>query len=139
MCGHAYEVSGEIADQLGPYAGFALNREPQVRILRKHRAQADKINHRLVPPLLLQAGTRAWDESIRHGEAHGVRNSQMTVIAPTGTIAFLMDCDTTVIEPDIALVKYKRLVGGGMLKIVNQTVPNALKKLGYEPPEIDAS
>jgi ribonucleoside-diphosphate reductase alpha chain len=138
LCGHAYEVSGQIAEELGPYAGFALNRDPQVRVLRKHRAQVDKINHRLVPQPLLQAAARAWDESIKFGEQFGVRNSQMTVIAPTGTIAFLMDCDTTGIEPDIALVKYKRLVGGGMLKIVNQTVPKALTQLGYEPQEIDA-
>ncbi len=138
MCGGAYEVSGQIAQQLGPYAGFALNREPQIRVLRKHRAQVDKINHRLVPQPLLAAATRAWDEAIKHGEQHGVRNSQMTVIAPTGTIAFLMDCDTTGIEPDIALVKYKRLVGGGMLKIVNQTVPRALTKLGYDGTQSDA-
>ncbi|MBI3996693.1 MAG: vitamin B12-dependent ribonucleotide reductase [Candidatus Omnitrophica bacterium] len=138
MCGHAYEVSGQIAQQLGPYAGFALNREPQIRVLRKHRAQVDKINHRLVPQPLLQAATRTWDESIKLGEQFGVRNSQVTVLAPTGTIAFLMDCDTTGVEPDIALIKYKRLVGGGMLKIVNQTVPKALKKLGYEPQEIEA-
>jgi len=138
MCGHAYEVSGQIAKEKGPYAGFALNREPQIRVLRKHRAQVDKINHRLVPQPLLQASTRVWDESIKLGEQFGVRNSQMTVIAPTGTIAFLMDCDTTGVEPDIALVKYKRLVGGGMLKIVNQTVPRALKKLGYEPNAIEA-
>ncbi len=137
MCGYAYEVSGQIAGELGPYAGFASNREPQIRVLRKHRAQVDKINHRLVPQPLLQAANRVWDESIKHGEEHGVRNSQVTVIAPTGTIAFLMDCDTTGIEPDIALVKYKRLVGGGMLKIVNQTVPKALKKLGYESSEIE--
>jgi len=90
-----------------------------------------------VPQPLLQASARVWDESIKHGEQHGVRNSQVTVIAPTGTIAFLMDCDTTGIEPDIALVKYKRLVGGGMLKIVNQTVPKALKKLGYDGAETD--
>ena len=138
MCGYAYEVSGEIAERLGPYAGFAPNREPQINVLRKHRAQVDKINHRLVPAPLLQAAVRAWDEAIRHGEAQGVRNSQMTVIAPTGTIAFLMDCDTTGIEPDIALVKYKRLVGGGMLKIVNQTVPKALERLGYGPADVDA-
>jgi len=137
MCGHAYEVSGEIAEQLGPYSGFAVNREPQVRVLRKHRAQVDKINHRLVPQPLLSSATRVWDRAIQHGEAHGVRNSQVTVIAPTGTIAFMMDCDTTGIEPDIALIKYKRLVGGGMLKIVNQTVPKALTKLGYEGGEID--
>ncbi|KAF0169917.1 MAG: ribonucleoside-diphosphate reductase alpha chain, partial [Limisphaerales bacterium] len=138
LTGHGYEVSGQIAESLGAYAGFAPNREPQVRVLRKHRAQVDKVNHRLVPQPLLRAATRAWDESIKLGEQHGVRNSQISVIAPTGTIAFLMDCDTTGVEPDIALVKYKRLVGGGMLKIVNQTVPQALKKLGYEPPEIEA-
>ncbi len=137
MCGHAYDVSGEIAEEKGPYAGFAPNREPQIRVLRKHRAQVDKINHRLVPKPLLQAATRVWDEAIRHGEHVGVRNSQVSVIAPTGTIAFMMDCDTTGIEPDIALVKYKRLVGGGMLKIVNQTVPKALKTLGYEPEEVE--
>jgi len=138
MCGHAYEVSGEIAEQEGAYAGFARNREPQIRILRKHRAQVDKINHRLVPQPLLQASTRVWDRSIKLGEQAGMRNSQVTVIAPTGTIAFMMDCDTTGIEPDIALIKYKRLVGGGMLKIVNQTVPSALKKLGYEPAAVEA-
>ena len=138
LCGHAYEVSGEIARELAPYGGFARNREPQIRVLRKHRAQVDKINHRLVPHPLLQAATRVWDEAIKHGEAHGVRNSQVTVLAPTGTIAFLMDCDTTGIEPDIALIKYKRLVGGGMLKIVNQTVPRALKTLGYAPEAVDA-
>ncbi|PIQ84198.1 MAG: ribonucleoside-diphosphate reductase, adenosylcobalamin-dependent [Candidatus Omnitrophica bacterium CG11_big_fil_rev_8_21_14_0_20_63_9] len=138
MCGHAYEVSAEIAREMGPYAGFALNREPQIRVLRKHRAQVDKINHRLVPQPLLQGATRVWDESIKLGERFGVRNSQVTVIAPTGTIAFLMDCDTTGVEPDIALIKYKRLVGGGMLKIVNQTVPRALKQLGYDGAQTDA-
>ncbi|MBI2103991.1 MAG: vitamin B12-dependent ribonucleotide reductase [Candidatus Omnitrophica bacterium] len=137
MTGHAYEVSGQLAEQLGPYAGFARNREPQLRVLRKHRAQVDKVNHRLVPPPLLQAAARAWDEAITLGERAGVRNSQMSVIAPTGTIAFLMDCDTTGVEPDIALVKYKRLVGGGVLKIVNQTVRKALAKLGYEASEVE--
>jgi ribonucleoside-diphosphate reductase alpha chain len=138
LCGQAYETSARIAEQLGPYRGFAINREPQLRVLRKHRAQVDKINHRLVPPPLLQASARAWDESIRLGEEFGVRNSQMTVLAPTGTIAFLMDCDTTGVEPDIALIKYKRLVGGGMLKIVNQTVPRALKRLGYGVEQVEA-
>jgi ribonucleoside-diphosphate reductase alpha chain len=137
MCGHSYEVSCQIAKEKGPYSGFEVNRDPQLRIIRKHRAQVDKINHRLVPANLLKAATQAWDEAVRLGEQHGVRNSQMTVIAPTGTIAFLMDCDTTGIEPDIALVKYKRLVGGGMLKIVNQTVPRALTKLGYDGNEIE--
>ncbi len=138
LCGHAYETSCRIAEQVGPYAGFERNRDPQIRVLRKHRSHIDKINHRLVPQPLLQAATRTWDESIRLGEEFGVRNSQVTVLAPTGTIAFLMDCDTTGIEPDIALIKYKGLVGGGMLKIVNQTVPKALKKLGYTQQEIDA-
>ena len=138
MSGHAYEVSGQIAKAKGPYAGFERNREPQIRVLRKHRAAVDKINHRLVPQPLLAAAARTWDESIKLGEQSGVRNSQVTVIAPTGTIAFLMDCDTTGVEPDIALVKYKRLVGGGMLKIVNQTVPKALQKLGYEADQVEA-
>ncbi len=137
LCGHAYETSNRIAEQVGPYAGFERNREPQLRVLRKHRAQVDKINHKLVPQPLLSAAARAWDEAIKLGEQFGVRNSQVTVLAPTGTISFLMDCDTTGVEPDIALVKYKRLVGGGMLKIVNQTVPRALKVLGYAPAEIE--
>ncbi len=138
MCGHAYEVSCEIAETKGPYEGFGRNREPQMRILRKHRAQIDKINHRLVPQPMLSGATRVWDDAIRKGELNGVRNSQVTVLAPTGTIAFMMDCDTTGIEPDIALIKYKRLVGGGMLKIVNQTVPKALTRLGYSSAEIES-
>jgi ribonucleoside-diphosphate reductase alpha chain len=138
MCGQAYKVSGEMAEALGPYGGFAKNTEPQVRILRKHRAHVDKIDARHVPEDVLLAAARAWDDAIQYGVRTGVRNSQVTVLAPTGTIAFMMDCDTTGVEPDIALVKYKRLVGGGMLKIVNQTVPSALKKLGYNPDEIDA-
>ena len=137
MCGHAYEVSNRIAEHLGPYEGFARNREPQIRILRKHRAQVDKINPRLVPQPLLSAAARVWDESIKVGEQFGVRNSQVTVLAPTGTISFMMDCDTTGVEPDIALIKYKRLVGGGMLKIVNQTVSKALTRLGYDSAQID--
>jgi len=138
ICGHAYEMSGQMAEALGPYAGFAKNREPHLRVLRKHRAHVDKITPRFVPQPLLQAATRVWDEAIKHGEAHGVRNAQVTVLAPTGTIAFMLDCDTTGIEPDIALIKYKRLVGGGILKIVNQTVPMALKKLGYSQETVDA-
>lgn len=136
MCGQAYAVSGEIAKHKDAYAGFSLNRVPQVDVLRKHRASVDKINHRLVPEPLLKAAERAWDRSIELGEKTGIRNSQVTVIAPTGTIAFMMDCDTTGIEPDIALIKYKRLVGGGMLKIVNQTVPRALRKQGYTPEQV---
>lgn len=138
MCGQAYKVSGEIAKHKQAYAGFSLNRVPQLNVLRKHRAAVDKINHRLVPKPLLKAAERAWDRSIELGEKTGVRNSQVTVIAPTGTIAFMMDCDTTGIEPDIALVKYKRLVGGGMLKIVNQTVPRALHKQGYTAEQVQS-
>ncbi|MBU1702205.1 MAG: vitamin B12-dependent ribonucleotide reductase [Candidatus Eisenbacteria bacterium] len=133
MSGHAYEVSGELAEKLGPYPAFAKNSEPQIRVIRKHRYQLDKINARLVPSELLASATEAWDNAISLAETAGVRNSQVTVLAPTGTIAFMMDCDTTGVEPDIALVKYKKLVGGGMLKIVNQTVPHALERLGYSP------
>jgi ribonucleoside-diphosphate reductase alpha chain len=132
MCGYAYEVSAQVSEQMGPYGGFNKNREPQIRVLRKHRSQVDKINPRLVPEELLHASARTWDEAIKLAERSGIRNSQVTVIAPTGTIAFMMDCDTTGIEPDIALIKYKRLVGGGMLKLVNQSVSRAIKKLGYD-------
>ena len=132
MCGEAYLQSARISEQLGPYAGFAPNREPQIEVIAKHRSCSHKIDSAYVPLDLLSAARQVWDDAHALGKAAGVRNSQVTVLAPTGTIAFMMDCDTTGVEPDIALVKYKKLVGGGMLKIVNQTVARALKRLGYE-------
>jgi ribonucleoside-diphosphate reductase alpha chain len=136
MCGEAYLQSARIAEKLGPYAGYARNREPQLRVVDKHRVHAHKLNPTLVPLDLLGAARDAWDVALATAKEHGVRNSQVTVLAPTGTIAFMMDCDTTGVEPDIALVKYKKLVGGGILKIVNNTVPRALKRLGYDSRDV---
>jgi ribonucleoside-diphosphate reductase alpha chain len=138
MSAAAYAQSARIAERMGPFAGFAVNREPMLRVMRKHREAMKQIATEHVPMDLLQAGKRSWDEVIAVGEQHGIRNSQISVLAPTGTIAFMMDCDTTGVEPDIALVKYKKLVGGGMIKIVNQTVPAALRRLGYEREEVRA-
>ncbi len=138
MSGEAYRQSGVVASALGPYDGFARNRDPQLRVIEKHRSYAYKLDSALVPLDLLAAARDVWDEALAMGRAHGVRNSQVTVLAPTGTIAFMMDCDTTGVEPDIALVKYKKLVGGGILKIVNNTVPRALKRLGYDSKETQA-
>jgi ribonucleoside-diphosphate reductase alpha chain len=139
MCGEAYAQSARISmDATGPFKGFGANEEPFLRVMRKHRNAVDKIDHALVPYELMQASKEAWDTAIEVGQKYGFRNGQATVLAPTGTIAFLMDCDTTGVEPDIALVKYKRLVGGGLLKIVNLTVPEALRKLGYVEREVDA-
>ena len=132
MTGRAYHQSATVArDCGGPFAGFAENREPMLRVMGKHRAAVDEINGALIPSTLLDAARTSWDDALAEGEASGYRNAQATVLAPTGTIGFLMDCDTTGIEPDIAIVKYKSLVGGGMMKIVNQTVPEALDRLGY--------
>ncbi|HXW05388.1 MAG TPA: vitamin B12-dependent ribonucleotide reductase [Vicinamibacterales bacterium] len=137
MHGAAYAQSAKIArDHGGPFAGYERNREPFLRVMRKHRAALKDIDKTNVPKPLLQAGRSLWDEVIELGEQHGFRNAQATVLAPTGTIGFMMDCDTTGVEPDIALVKYKKLVGGGLMKIVNQTVPMALAKLGYTPTQI---
>jgi ribonucleoside-diphosphate reductase alpha chain len=136
MCGQAYLQSAAVAEQLGPYEGFQRNRDPQLRVIEKHRAHVHKLDSALVPLDLLAAARDAWDGALAAGRAHGVRNSQVTVLAPTGTIAFMMDCDTTGVEPDIALVKYKKLVGGGVLKIVNTTVPRALRRLGYDSREV---
>jgi ribonucleoside-diphosphate reductase alpha chain len=132
MCGEAYLQSARIAGQLGPFAGYEKNREPMLGVIAKHRAQTHKLDPALVPLELLSAARAVWDEAYSAGRECGYRNSQATVLAPTGTIAFMMDCDTTGVEPDIALVKYKKLVGGGMLKIVNTTVPRALRRVGYE-------
>jgi ribonucleoside-diphosphate reductase alpha chain len=137
MHGHAYATSARIASVTGPFAGYEKNREPMLRVIRKHHAAVDKIQGRYLPEGLLQAARETWDECYKLGAAHGYRNSQVTVIAPTGTIAFMMDCDTTGVEPDIALVKYKKLAGGGMLKIVNNTVPEALRRLGYEEERVN--
>jgi ribonucleoside-diphosphate reductase alpha chain len=131
MTGHAYRTSTKVAEVMGPFAGYAPNRDAMLRVVRKHRAAADEIDAELVPEGLLQAAKTAWDEAIALGEEHGYRNAQATVLAPTGTISFLLDCDTTGIEPDLALVKTKKLVGGGSMQIVNQTVPRALRRLGY--------
>ncbi len=136
MTGEAYAQSARIAQKKGPFAGFALNREPMLRVMDQHRSYVSHINPGHVPLPLLTAAHEAWNTACELGAAHGFRNAQATVIAPTGTIGFMMDCDTTGIEPDIALVKYKKLVGGGMLKIVNQTVPIALRRLGYTEPQV---
>ncbi len=136
MSGEAYLQSARIAEKLGPYGGYAANREPQLGVIDKHRAAAHKLNPTFVPLDLLGAARDAWDSALALGKERGVRNSQVTVLAPTGTIAFMMDCDTTGVEPDIALVKYKKLVGGGVLKIVNNTVPRALARLGYDSRDV---
>ncbi len=165
MCGEAYLQSARIAEKCpalasatpqtaganpdngGACPGFYINREPFLDVIRMHRAEVNKIGKSKsssepfsVPQLdaLIQSSKDCWDEALKHGEKHGYRNSQVTVLAPTGTIGFMMDCDTTGIEPDLALVKYKKLVGGGMIKIVNNTVPGALFKLGYNNAQVDA-
>jgi ribonucleoside-diphosphate reductase alpha chain len=139
MTGEAYAQSSRIArDHGGPFSGYERNREPFLRVMRKHRDAMRDVNARNVPPDLYNAARTSWDDAVELGEEFGYRNAQATVLAPTGTIGFMMDCDTTGVEPDIALVKYKKLVGGGLMKIVNQTVPMALHKLGYSQPQIDA-
>ena len=162
MCGQAYLQSSRIAEQCEPIGpatstvqtrlgvtkaedmpgaacpGYYLNREPFLDVIRMHRASVNNINSKNVPAPVYEASKQCWDEALSSGEKHGYRNSQVTVLAPTGTIGFFMDCDTTGIEPDLALIKYKKLVGGGMIKIVNNTVPSALFKLGYTHEQADA-
>ena len=164
MCGEAYLQSSRIAEQCPPLTpatdatrknlaetnlgsnvmpggacpGWYINREPFLDVIRMHRASVNGISKANVPAAIYDASKACWDEALAHGEKHGYRNSQVTVLAPTGTIGFMMDCDTTGIEPDLALVKYKKLVGGGMIKIVNNTVPTALFKLGYTHEQTDA-
>jgi ribonucleoside-diphosphate reductase alpha chain len=162
MCGEAYLQSSKIAEQCRPLTpitdtvqtrlgvtkaedmpgaacpGWYINREPFLDVIRMHRASVNNINNKNVPASLFEASKQCWDEALSNGEKHGYRNSQVTVLAPTGTIGFMMDCDTTGIEPDLALIKYKKLVGGGMIKIVNNTVPGALFKLGYTHEQTDA-
>ena len=162
MCGEAYLQSSKIAELCQPLTpatetvstrlgiteadkmpgaacpGWYMNREPFLDVIRMHRASVNNINKNNVPTALYESSKQCWDEALAHGEKHGYRNSQVTVLAPTGTIGFMMDCDTTGVEPDLALVKYKKLVGGGMIKIVNQTVPTALFKLGYDHDQANA-
>ena len=139
MTGEAYAQSARVArDHGGPFGGFERNRDSFMRVMRKHRDAVVEINQKHVPVDLFAGAKQAWDEAVELGEDFGYRNAQATVLAPTGTIGFMMDCDTTGVEPDIALVKYKKLVGGGLMKIVNGTVPMALEKLGYTAPEIEA-
>jgi len=132
MTGAAYRTSAQVAEAMGPFDGYAVNREPMLRVMNQHRDALTDIDSQLVPADLMRAARKAWDEVLELGTQAGFRNAQATVLAPTGTIGFMMDCDTTGVEPDIALVKYKKLVGGGMMKIVNHTVPEALQRLGYE-------
>jgi len=164
MCGEAYLQSSKIAEHCEPLSpateatkknlaetnlgsqsmpggacpGWYINREPFLDVIRMHRASVNNINKNNVPSTLYESSKQCWDEALAQGEKHGYRNSQVTVLAPTGTIGFMMDCDTTGVEPDLALVKYKKLVGGGMIKIVNQTVPAALFKLGYDHDQANA-
>jgi ribonucleoside-diphosphate reductase alpha chain len=136
MTGHCYATSARISERVGAYEAYDENREPHLRVINKHRDAAGEIPEGLVPEALLDSARGAWDEAIALGEQHGYRNAQATVLAPTGTIGLLMDCDTTGIEPDLALKKTKKLVGGGTMSIVNQTVPRALRKLGYDEAQI---
>ncbi|HSN97052.1 MAG TPA: vitamin B12-dependent ribonucleotide reductase, partial [Candidatus Nanopelagicales bacterium] len=136
MCGHAYKVSAEIAGSKGPFAGYPKNREPMLRVMGMHREAAYAIDRDRCPEALWRAACADWDEAVRIGQEHGYRNAQATVLAPTGTIGLLMDCDTTGVEPDFSLVKFKKLAGGGYFKIVNQSVPEALRRLGYPEAEV---
>ncbi len=148
LCQQAQYADGAngLSQRGGACPGFYVNREPFLDVIRMHRAEVNKIGHAnsaepfTTPQLasLIEASKDCWDQALAHGEQHGYRNSQVTVLAPTGTIGFMMDCDTTGIEPDLALIKYKKLVGGGMIKIVNNTVPVALFKLGYTNPQVDS-
>ena len=134
--GQAFLTSSRIASSMGPFAGYAENEQPMLRVMQMHREATYRIDP-CCPDYLREAAQQVWDECLDSGRKYGYRNAQATVLAPTGTIAFMMDCDTTGIEPDIALIKYKQLAGGGMMKIINRTVPNALKSLGYDQPQID--
>ena len=137
MTGRAYRKSAEIASRMGPFAGYQPNAAAMIGVMAQHRAAVGNIeNTDVVPADLLSSCRRAWDEALNLGEVHGYRNAQATVLAPTGTISFMMDCDTTGVEPDFSLVKSKKLVGGGEITIVNKTVPMALERLGYAPAEV---
>jgi len=138
MTGEAYRTSAKLAERMGPFTGFDANREHMLRVLDQHRSAAAEIDEGLAPTRILDAARAAWDDTCERAASDGVRNSQATVLAPTGTIGLLMDCDTTGVEPDLGLVKFKRLVGGGSMSFVNRTVPRALRHLGYTPDEVTA-
>ncbi|GGI06652.1 vitamin B12-dependent ribonucleotide reductase [Egicoccus halophilus] len=138
MTGHAYRTSAEIARVTGPFAGYKKNEQPMLRVIGKHRDAVEGIDPRPVAKDLLNAARESWDDALKLGEKHGFRNAQATVLAPTGTIGLMMDCDTTGIEPDLGLVKMKKLVGGGSMAIVNRTVPQALRHLGYTEEQVEA-
>ncbi|MEO6989556.1 MAG: vitamin B12-dependent ribonucleotide reductase, partial [Aquihabitans sp.] len=137
LTGHSYATSARTAARMGPFAGYADNEEHMLRVLNMHRDAASHIDEELVPAELLSAAQQSWDEACELGEQFGVRNSQASVLAPTGTIGLMMDCDTTGIEPDLGLVKMKKLVGGGNMTIVNQTIPRALHRLGYDETQVN--
>ncbi|MBA3738266.1 MAG: vitamin B12-dependent ribonucleotide reductase [Actinobacteria bacterium] len=137
MTGHAYRTSAIIAEAMDPFEGYESNADAMLRVMRKHREAAEDIDGELVPEGLLSAAKSSWDEAVSLGERHGYRNAQASVLAPTGTIGLMMDCDTTGIEPELALVKTKKLVGGGTMQFVNRTVPRALERLGYDAAEVD--
>ncbi|MFP5299539.1 MAG: adenosylcobalamin-dependent ribonucleoside-diphosphate reductase, partial [Actinomycetota bacterium] len=137
MTGHCYATSAKIARRVGVYDAFEENRDPHMRVMNKHRDASYEIPEGQAPDALVAAARQAWDEAVELGERYGYRNAQATVLAPTGTIGLLMDCDTTGIEPDLALKKMKKLVGGGTMSIVNQSVPRALRKLGYSTEQIE--
>ena len=138
MTGHAYATSARTASRMGPFSGFAENEKYMLNVLHMHRdAHGEILNMSDVQDDLLYAGMESWDAAVRDGEEYGVRNSQATVLAPTGTIGLMMDCDTTGVEPDLGLVKFKKMVGGGSMSIVNQTIPRALRRLGYNTHQVD--
>jgi len=137
MCGQAYLTSSRVAEAMGTFAGYAVNEQPFLEVIRMHRDAVDRINRNNVPTALYRGAVECWEDAYESGRRNGYRNAQVTVLAPTGTIGFMMDCDTTGIEPDLALIKYKKLVGGGVIKIVNNTVPQALIKLGYTPGQVE--
>ncbi len=136
MCGRAYARSAELAQRVGPFPGYAANREPMMEVMNMHRDAAYQIDGPGCPSALMQAARDDWDRAVAMGEQYGYRNAQVTVLAPTGTIGLLMDCDTTGVEPDFAQVKYKKLAGGGYFKIINQSIPMALQNLGYDEQQV---
>jgi ribonucleoside-diphosphate reductase alpha chain len=138
MSGHAYAVSSQIASKMGAFAGYATNATSMLKVMELHRESVEEIDAKSCPRELVEAAREDWETALENGKIHGYRNAQVTVLAPTGTIGLLMDCDTTGVEPDFALVKFKKLAGGGYFKIVNQSVPAALKNLGYSADQIES-